>query len=313
MSRRRWIARAAAVLAVLALSACRGAPGVLGDRPTTSRSARLTVGGARFTEMQIMEALYGQLLTAAGYEVDYKSADRREAYVASLESGEVDVVPEYAATFAEYLNGRANGPQAATIATSDAAATVAAMRPLAAKAGLTVLQPAPAADQTGYAVATTFAAAHRITALSQLAAVKPSVVLAATAACARRPLCQPGLERTYGLQVSKLLPLGFGSPQAKQAVLAGRADLALVATTDATLHQQGLTLLADDKKLQLADNLVPVVNTASAGTAEVADVLNPLSGVLTTQDLALLNLQVDGQQRKPEDVAKAYLTAKGLL
>lgn len=318
-------------LGAAALAACSGSSDAFGgDSPSSTAQApsgtasgsptgtggdekTLTVGGANFTEMLVMEQLYGQLLTKAGYTVDYKTADNREIYAKSLASGEIDVVPEYAATMAEYLNRQANGADARTIATSDPAATVKAMQPLATEQGLTVLTPSPAADQNGFAVTKKFAASNKVTSLSELAALNKPVRLAAVVECKDRPFCQPGLEKTYGLDVSEVLPLGFGSPQAKQAVLTGKADLVLVGTTDGTLGAQGLVLLKDDKNLQLADNLVPVVNTASAGGGNVAKVLDPLSAVLTTQDLARLNAQVDGQRRKPADVAKQYLDDKGLL
>ena len=65
--------------------------------------------------------------------------------------------------------------------------------------------------------------------------------------------------------------------------------------------------------LQLADNLVPFVNAESAGDSAVADALNQLADVLTTEDLAQLNLQVDAERQLPEDVARAYLEDKGLI
>ena len=315
-------------LAAAALAGCSGSSNAFGgDSPSAAGSPSasasgtgtggdektLTVGGANFTEMLVMEQLYGQLLTKAGYTVDYKTADNREIYAKSLASGEIDVVPEYAATMAEYLNRQANGADARTIATSDPAATVSAMQPLAAEQGLTVLRPSQAADQNGFAVTEKFAESNKVTSLSQLAALGRPVRLAAVVECKDRPFCRPGLEKTYGLDVSEVLPLGFGSPQAKQAVLTGKADLVLVGTTDGTLDAQGLVMLEDDKSLQLADNLVPVVNTASAGGGGVAAVLDPLSAVLTTQDLARMNAQVDGQRAKPADVAAAYLQDKGLL
>ncbi len=315
-------ARFALLLAVpvLALTACGGGGDAFeGDSPSGSATSTatgetsLTVGGANFTEMKVMQAMYGQLLEKAGYTVDYKTADNREIYAASLESGEIDVVPEYAATMAEFLNLDANGPDAELIASNDADATVEAMRPLAEAKGLSVLQPAEAASQNGFAVLKSFADANSLTTLTQLAALDQPIVLAATEECPQRPFCEPGLEKTYGLNITKVEPLGFGSPQAKQAVVDGSAQMVLTGTTDATLEQLGLVLLDDDKQLQLADNLVPVVNTASAGTPEVAAALDALASKLTTEDLAQLNLQVDGQRQKPEDVAREWLTSEGLL
>ena len=316
----RWRVLAVALAGAFALAGCSGssnafdeegsaAPGASGSG-SAARGA-LTVGGANFTEMLVMQQLYGQLLADAGWTVDYKTADNREIYAKSLESGEIDVVPEYAATMTEFLNRAENGPDADTVATNDAAATVEAMRPLAQARGLTVLEPSPAADQNGFAVTQQFSQENSVTTLSQLAARGEPVRLAAVEECADRPFCQPGLEQTYGLEVSEVLPLGFGSPQAKQAVLDGDADLVLVGTTDGTLEGQGLVLLDDDKNLQLADNLVPVVNTASA--QGVAEVLDPLSAALTTEDLARMNAQVDAERRKAEDVAREYLQGKGLL
>jgi osmoprotectant transport system substrate-binding protein len=273
----------------------------------------LTVGGANFTEMLIMQEIYAALLRDAGYDVEIVSADNREIYAQALTDGDIDVVPEYAATMAEYLNLQANGPDAELIATSDAQETVAAMRPLAADLGLEVLEPAEAASQNGFAVLESFATENEVTTLSDLAGVGQPIVLAATEECPERPFCQPGLEETYGLDITEVLPLGFGSPQAKQAVVDGQADLALVGTTDATLGDLGLVLLEDDQQLQLADNLVPVVNAAAAADQALVDALNSLSEVLTTDDLAQLNLQVDGERQQPADVAAAYLEERGLV
>ncbi|MFW6091328.1 MAG: glycine betaine ABC transporter substrate-binding protein, partial [Actinomycetota bacterium] len=58
----------------------------------------LTVGGATFTEMTIMQEMYRALLEDAGYTVDISGAENREIYAQALEAGEIDVVPEYAAT-----------------------------------------------------------------------------------------------------------------------------------------------------------------------------------------------------------------------
>ncbi|HEX2361346.1 MAG TPA: ABC transporter substrate-binding protein [Jiangellaceae bacterium] len=319
---RRLPAMVAGLGLLLALGACGGDdddPLETGsDGETTAASGgELTVGGADFTEMRIMQEMYRLLLEDAGYTVDIQRAEARELYGPALESGEIDVVPEYAATMAEYLNARKNGPDApvsAPIATSDAAETVAAMAPIAEEYGLTILEPAEAADQNGFAVSQEFADANGgLTTLTQLGELGLPIVLAAGEECAERPFCQPGLEETYGLQITEILPLGFSTPQVKEAVAGGEAQLGLVATTDGTLESFGLVLLEDDKSLQLADNLVPIVNTETAGDEAVAEALNALAGVLTTEDLATLNAQVDAERQQEADVAQAYLEDKGLI
>jgi osmoprotectant transport system substrate-binding protein len=304
--------------AVLGLTACGGDDDAFNsgsDSDTGGAGSKtLTVGGANFTEALVLEQLYGQLLTKAGYTIDYKTADNREIYAKSLISGEIDVVPEYAATMAEYLNRQKNGPKAPAVSSADPTATVDALKPLAEAQGLAVFQVSQASNQNGFAIAKKVADANKITTLSQMAAFKKAIRLAADDECSNpeRVFCEPGLEKTYGFQVT-IDPLGFGSTTGKQAVVSGKDDVALTGTTDGTLDQLGLVLLEDDKKLQSADNIIPVVNKESAGTPEVAAVLDKLSAVLTTDDLAQLNLQVDGERKKPEEVATAYLTQKGLL
>jgi osmoprotectant transport system substrate-binding protein len=299
----------------LALSACGGDDAFSGASPSPSVAAKgeLTVGGSNFTEMQITQQMYAQLLERAGYTVTLQTVDNREVYAPALEKGEIDVVPEYAATMAEFLNLAENGPDAKPIATNDAAETVEAMRPLAEKRGLSVLEPAQALSANGFAVTKEFSDRQQVTTLSQLGQKGQPLVLAATEECPQRAFCQPGLEKTYGLEITEVKPLGFSTPQTKEAVKDGAADVGLVGTTDRTLDSFGLVLLEDDKKLQLADNLVPVVNTESAGGEDVAEVLNKLAGTLTTEDLGELNAKVDQERQKPEDVAKAYLEDKGLL
>ncbi len=305
--------------AVLTLSSCAASDVETGGTDATSAATSgasgetVVVGGPNFTEAAVMENMYALLLEDAGYTTEITSVENREVYFDQLASGTIDVVPEYAATLAEYLNQQANGEGAPLIATNDAAITVTAAQPLAEAQGVTLLDPAEAASQNAFAVTQEYATANGLTTLSDLGALGQPVALAATEECPQRPFCQPGLEGTYSIQVSSLLPLGYGSPATKQAVQSGQAQLGLVGSTDGTLGQFGLVVLEDDKKLQLADNLVPAVNAASASDPAIAEALNQLAGVLTTADLTALNGQVDGERQLPEDVARAYLQDKGLI
>ncbi|MCX5377616.1 ABC transporter substrate-binding protein [Streptomyces sp. NBC_00091] len=277
---------------------------------------KLVVGAAGFTESNVLAELYAQLLRGAGYDTSITTVNNRELYEPSLEKGEIDVVPEYAATLAEFLNAKVNGPNAPKekpVASSDAAATVAALEKLAAPLGLKVLPAGAAVDQNAFAVSKEFAQKNNLKTLSDLGKSGLKVKIAAGDECAVRPFCAPGLEKTYGISVSGIDPKGVGTPQAKQAVKDGVDQLVLTTTTDATLDGYGLVLLEDDKKLQNADNVLPVVNAKDGGAPEVAAALDGLTKALTTADLVELNRKVDAERAKPADVAKAYLDSKGLL
>ncbi|MBW1598941.1 ABC transporter substrate-binding protein [Streptomyces sp. JJ38] len=317
----RGAARGTAVLvaAVLAagLTACGGESleeegGTAGEQDKGS----LVVGSAGFTESEIMARMYAQLLAEAGYDTRVQRVANRELYEPSLEKGEIDVVPEYAATLAEFLNAKVNGAEKATakpVASNDVDATMAALEKLAEERGLAVLEAGDAVDQNAFAVSADLADAHGLTTLTDLGEKGLAVKLAAGDECPERPFCQPGLEKTYGIDIAALDPKGVGTVQAKQSVADGTNDMVLTTTTDATLEQFGLVLLEDDKGLQNADNIVPVVNAEDAGAQDIADVLNTLTAVLTTEDLTELNRQVDAERRKPADVARDYLESKGLL
>jgi osmoprotectant transport system substrate-binding protein len=308
----------AAVLAVLVatLAGCGGSlESTEGGRDGTGGEgkSRLVIGAAGFTESRLMAELYSRLLSDAGYGTAIRTLQNRELYEPALEKGEIDVVPEYAATLAEFLNGKENGPKAAPVASSDVGTTVRELEKLAGPRGLKVLPAGDAVDQNAFAVTGEFAAQHHLETLSDLGRSGQRIRIAAGDECDVRPFCRPGLEKVYGIDVTAVDPKGVGTVQAKQAVRDGTDQLVLTTTTDATLEDFGLVLLKDDKGLQNADNVLPVVNARDAGDKEIEAALGKLTKVLTTGDLIELNRKVDAERRKPADVAKEYLEAKGLL
>ncbi|WP_228924468.1 ABC transporter substrate-binding protein [Streptomyces sp. DH7] len=321
MSRTSRIAGAVVGMVALAgsLAACGGdslekEKGGSGSSAGDGKKGSLVVGSASFTESKVLAELYAQVLGDAGYSTSITTVKNRELYEPSLEKGEIDVVPEYAATIAEFLNAKVNGAkeaQAAPVASGDAAATVAALEKLAGPLGLKVLPAGKAVDQNAFAVSKEFAEKNKLTTLSDLGKSKIKVKIAAGDECEVRPFCAPGLKKTYGIDVTGIDPKGVGTPQSKQAVRDGKVQLVLTTTTDAVLD--GLVFLEDDKKLQNADNVLPVLNAADAGAPEIAEALGKLTSALTTEDLAELNRKVDAERAKPADVAKKYLESKDLI
>ncbi|OKK24512.1 amino acid ABC transporter substrate-binding protein [Streptomyces sp. CB02488] len=285
------------------------------DGGGSGKKGSLVVGAAAFTESKVLAELYAQILADAGYSTSVTTVKNRELYEPSLEKGEIDVVPEYAATITEFLNAKVNGAAAEEkpLASGDTDATVAALEKLATPRGLKVLPPGKAVDQNAFAVTKEFAAKNKLKTLSDLGASKVKVKIAAGDECEVRAFCAPGLKKTYGIDVTGIDPKGVGTPQSKQAVKDGKDQLVLSTTTDAVLDSYGLVFLEDDKKLQNADNVLPVVNAKDAGGEDIAGALGKLTDTLTTQDLAELNRKVDAERAKPEDAAKEYLQSKGLI
>ncbi|MFF4836891.1 ABC transporter substrate-binding protein [Streptomyces sp. NPDC001315] len=303
-------------LLLLALPGCSTGPSLENRGEVTAPpgdSHNLIIGSAGFTESDLLAQMYALLLNQAGYKTSILTVANRELYEPALESGQIDVVPEYAATFADWLNAKTNGPQAPPVGSPDLPATMKALRALATPRGLTVLDAGKAVDQNAFAVSAAYARQHHLKTLSDLGASGLKVRLAAGDECVQRPYCAPGLKKTYGIDITAVDPKGVGTTQAKRAVQSGQDQMVLTTTTDATLDGFGLVLLADDKHLQNADYVVPVVNRSRAGGAKVTQALGKLNDVLTTRDLASMNQQVDSWRRLPKDVARTYLEDKGLL
>ncbi len=129
--------------------------------------------------------------------------------------------------------------------------------------------------------------------------------------CPERPFCLKGLEDVYGLQFKGFTPLDTGGPLTVQALTSGQIQVGLLLTSDPVIAVNDYVLLQDDKQLQLADNLIPVVRKdvidANPG---VADVLNTVMSRLTQAELTALNRAVTVDLKPVPDVARDWITAQ---
>ncbi len=198
-------------------------------------SGSVVVGAANFSENQILANVFAEVLNGAGFKATVKPVTSRDVYAPALERGELQVMAEYVGTLTEYFNKQANGADAAPLASGDVDKTVTALRTLADKKGLQVLEPAEAADQNAFAVTKTFAEANKLTKLSDLKGYSGKLVLGGPPECPTRPFCQPGLEKTYGLSFDSFVSLDAGGPLTKTALKTGKIQLGLVFSSDGSL------------------------------------------------------------------------------
>jgi osmoprotectant transport system substrate-binding protein len=313
-SRARTLLTALAIAPLFIVGACAGDDALDNTKDNGSGGGTVVIGGQNYAEMQVMSEMYAALLENAGYDVTLKLVKSRDVYAPQMQKGNVDISADYLSSMTEFLNKQKNGPDADPVASHDPDATVAELTKLAEPTGIEPLEPAEAQDANAFAVTKDFAEQNDLTTMSDLAALGKPVTLAAAEDCSQRDDCALGLEDVYGLDISKVEPLGFGTTGTKDALKKGEVTLGQVGTSDATLEGLGLVLLEDDKQLQNAENLVPMVNSDFlAAHPDVADILNEMSAGLTTDDLATMIGKVDLERQLPEDVARAYLTDKGLL
>jgi glycine betaine/choline ABC-type transport system substrate-binding protein len=143
--------------------------------------------------------------------------------------------------------------------------------------------------------------------------IASNMILGGPPECPQRPFCAIGLQETYGLTFKEFKPLDPGGPLTVAAIQNGSVDVGLLFTSDPAIAVNDFVLLEDDKGLQLADNLVPVVRQEVLdATPEVAGLLDAWSAKLTQEALTDLNRQVAIDQSDPADVAGAWLAAGGL-
>ncbi len=198
-------------------------------------SGSVTVGAANFSENQILANIYAKVLDAAGYNAKVKNVQSREVYEPALESGDLDVMPEYAATMTEFLNTKDNGSDAEPMASTDIDETISALKQIAGKHGLVPLEPSEATDQNAFAVRKDFAEKWGLSSLGDLTKVDGDLVLGGPPECPTRPYCQKGLEDVYGIQFTGFKTLDAGGPLTRAALKNGDIQVGLIFSSDPAL------------------------------------------------------------------------------
>lgn len=133
--------------------------------------------------------------------------------------------------------------------------------------------------------------------------------------CPQRPLCLQGLESTYGLKFKDVKTLDSGGKLTVAALKGNDIQVGLIFTSDGAIKANKWVLLEDDKNLQPADPVTPVVNSsiATAYGVDLEKVVDGVSSKLTTNDLVELNEKVDVDKEDSKATAEAWAKEKGLL
>jgi osmoprotectant transport system substrate-binding protein len=99
------------------------------------------------------------------------------------------------------------------------------------------------------------------------------------------------------------------------ALRAGEVDVALLFSTSGYLGGGDLVLLRDDRELQPAENVVPVVRADLLRRLgeRFRGVVESVSRRLTTEDLVELNRLVSLEGGEPGAVAADWLAAHGIV
>ncbi len=292
------------VMAVM-LAACGGG----GEGGTGGDEAKgdITVGvSGDFAENQIVAEMYARVLEEAGYNVDRQlDITARDISQAALSRGEIDVVPEYLASLLLFFDPDATaGP--------DADENAQKVRDALEGKDLVLLEPSAANDTNAIVVTKQTADQRNLEKVSDLAPVAGELTFGGPPECPERPFCAPGLRETYGITFKEFRPLDAGGPLTVAALEGEEIDVALLFSTSSVIRSKGFVLLEDDKGLQSAENITPLVRRDVLND-EVEELLNGVSERLTTENITELNSRVEIDNEEPADVAQEFLEEEGLL
>jgi osmoprotectant transport system substrate-binding protein len=297
-------------------------------RSVAAQDITVRVGSKDFPESITIGEMQALLLENAGFSVERKlnlggTVVAHEALV----NDELDVYPEYTGTgllvvlkktVADALGSATPtaDPVAAGTPVTDPSVDAVfqyVKREYEAQYGLTWLDQTQMNDSQALAVTRDFSEENGITTISQLAELSQSeeITISAPSDFEEREDGLLGLQSTYGLTAT----VNGVAPGLKyQSFLDGDANVVLAFSTDAEIAINDLVVLQDDKALWPPYYVAPVVRLAALEAAPgIADALNPLAPVLTTEKMVELNRQVIQDQQEPADVAKAFLQAEGLI
>ena len=276
--------------------------------PAAGGGGTIKVGSKDFTEEFIVAELYAQVLEHAGLTVERKiNLGGTPVAQAAMVNGDIDLYPEYTSTglLTVLKKDPIKDPKEILSTVKQGYET---------QFKLTWLDASPFNDTNGLAVTQATADKYGLKTYSDLAAKASELVFGGPAEFAEREDGIKGLAATYGGFVPKeLKQLGTG-PLRYDALKNGDIDVVVVFTTDARIAADKLVVLEDDKTFYPIYNIAPVVRQDTlAANPKIADALNKLAPLLTSEVITGLNAQVDIDGKEYAVVAKEFLDKSNLL
>jgi osmoprotectant transport system substrate-binding protein len=271
--------------------------------------AAVVVTSFDFDESRLLAEIYAQAIEGAGVEVRREvGLGRRELVLPAIQQGLVDLVPEYLGSALAALDPGTD------LDWGDAPAVRRALAGAAGRWGLEPLEPARAQNSNTLAVTRAFAYQHGLGQVSDLRGIAPTMRIGGPAECPGRPLCLPGLEEVYGLSFQGFVTVD-GSDRVVRALQEGVVEVGVMFTTDGMLADPALVALRDDRGLQPAENVVPLVRSEALERhgPRLSAALDEVSGRLTTPMLQFLNWRVSVAGNDPADEARGWLLRQGII
>jgi osmoprotectant transport system substrate-binding protein len=258
----------------------------------------LIMGSKNVVGDQILGQIYGQALQKQEYDISYKeNLGATEVVFAALESGDIDLYPEYLNTVVQFLGGTGG---------SDVNQVKAELDSLLQGRNIVATKPSPAVDVNGFYVLKKTADKYKLKTVSDLKRVANRLTFGGPPECEQRPLCLgDASQQKYGLQFKEVKKLDVGGPVTVKALKDGDIQVAILFTGSSVIPKDAV-LLKDDQGLQGADNPLVLVRQDKY-TPELGQAIDKVSAKITTKQYRNLNLTVTDKKEDPADVAKNFV------
>ena len=304
----RRLALGATVVALL-VGACSSGGG---SKPTVK------IGSVGFDEAKVMAEIYAQALEADGYTVDRSGIGlgARSVVAPAIESGQIDLQPEYI--------GSRLGVTYGGTPTGDAAANATALQ-----AKLDRRQPDAARLHAGTGherlrrpfrhgglARSDQDERHDCGPGSAQLGIRARTARPTRSAALRVVPCRAATASRRRRSTAQRSSSACSTPMA-DALKNGTIDVAELCSTQPDIIVNGWVILADDKSTQPADNIAPIVRNdlldKVPDKAAFEKILNDVSAQIDTPTLASLYKQVAVDHLDAADVAHDWLKAKGFI
>lgn len=291
---------ASVAAAALLLTACGADSDPLEDDAAQGDTDTIVIGSQAYYSNEIIAEIYAQVLEDEGFEVqrDFQIG-QREVYMPELESGEIDLVPDYTGNLVQYYNDEteSGSPEEVHQQVGDALPD-----------GLQALDFAEATDQDSYTVTSQTAQEHDLTSIGDLTNLGDTVSMAANTEIESRPYGPEGAEELYGVTIEVTGVQDSGGPLTVGALTDGDVQVADIYTSSPAIEAEDLVVLEDPEYLILPQNVVPVASEEL--DEEAVKAINKVQAQLGAQDLIELNTSSVEDEAPAADVAAEWLEQK---
>lgn len=290
---------AASMAALLLLAGCSARKGDSGP---------IKIATKPMTEQYILGEMLSLLLEDAGYQTEItKGVGGGTSNIQpAMEKGDFDLYPEYTSSGYVMVLGHQAGDA------TDAEKLEQLRQEYHDRFGMTWLGLYGFNNTFTVAVRGPVAEQYGLKTTSDLAKVSGGLVFGGNPDYIEREDGFPLLCETYGMEFKDVKDVDIGLKY--KALESGDIDVTNAFTTDAQLAVADVVTMEDDLGLQANYYCSTVVREdALEKWPGLEAALMKMDGILSDQEMARLNYQVEVEEQDERDVARAFLVSKGLL